>query len=98
MGLPGVYVPAVEIQTPQLAAGITIIAIAGCFFVALERIGQITLHCCTVPMLGYGCRQDPARGKALLEKSEKSRYKSYGLGMMYAEGIGVREDIEKGFS
>jgi hypothetical protein len=47
-------------------------------------------------LLGYGCRQDPARGKALLEKSEKSRYKSYGLGMMYAEGIGVREDIEKG--
>ena len=31
-----------------------------------------------------------------MEKSEKSRYKSYGLGMMYAEGIGVREDIEKG--
>ena len=47
-------------------------------------------------LLGYGCRQDPARGKALLEKSEKSCYKSYGLGMMYAEGIGVREDIEKG--
>ena len=31
-----------------------------------------------------------------MERSEKSCYKSYGLGMMYAEGIGVREDIEKG--
>ncbi len=47
-------------------------------------------------LLGYGCRQDPVRGKAFLEKSKNSPYKSYGLGMMYAEGIGVREDIEKG--
>ncbi|MCI8528831.1 MAG: sel1 repeat family protein [Lachnospiraceae bacterium] len=47
-------------------------------------------------LLGYGCRQDPARGKALLERNKDSCYKSYGLGMMYAEGIGVRENIEKG--
>ncbi len=47
-------------------------------------------------LLGYGCRQDPARGKALLERSEDSPYKNYGLGMMYAEGLGVREDIEQG--
>ena len=47
-------------------------------------------------LLGYGCQQDPARGKAYLEKSKDSSYKNYGLGMMYAEGIGVRENIEKG--
>ncbi len=47
-------------------------------------------------LLGRGCQQNPARGKAFLEKSQDSPYKSYGLGMMYAEGIGVREDIEKG--
>ena len=47
-------------------------------------------------LLGYGCQQDPARGELFLEKSKNSPYKSYGLGMMYAEGIGVRENIEKG--
>ncbi len=47
-------------------------------------------------LLGYGCRQDLAKGKAFLERSEDSPYKSYGLGMMYAEGLGVWENIEKG--
>ena len=47
-------------------------------------------------LLGRGCQQNPAQGKAFLEKSQDSPYKSYGLGMMYAEGIGVRENIEKG--
>jgi len=48
-------------------------------------------------LLGYGCQQNPARGKALLERYKKnSVYKNYGLGMMYAEGIGVREDIKEG--
>ena len=42
------------------------------------------------------CQQNPARGKAFLEKSQDSPYKNYGLGMMYAEGLGVREDIEQG--
>ena len=42
------------------------------------------------------CQQDTARGKAYLEKSKDSPYKNYGLGMMYAEGLGVREDIEQG--
>ncbi|MCI8454428.1 MAG: sel1 repeat family protein [Lachnospiraceae bacterium] len=49
--------------------------------------------CC---LLGYGCEQNPARGKALLERSRSTIYKNYGLGMMYAEGIGVKENIEKG--
>ena len=32
----------------------------------------------------------------LLEKAEPSICRSYGLGMMYAEGIGVKEDIRRG--
>lgn len=49
--------------------------------------------CC---LLGYGCRQDVERGKALLERSEDAGYKNYGLGMMYAQGIGVKKDIARG--
>lgn len=41
-------------------------------------------------LLGHGCQQNPTRGKALLERSKNSPYKSYGMGMMYAEGIGER--------
>lgn len=47
-------------------------------------------------LLGYGCQQNVERGKALLLGSENTKYKNYGLGMMYAEGLGVREDIGKG--
>lgn len=47
-------------------------------------------------LLGRGCQQNPARGKALLERSPNSCYKNYGLGMMYGEGIGVPEEIGKG--
>ena len=32
----------------------------------------------------------------MLEKSEDNRFKSYGLGMMYAEGLCEREEKEKG--
>ena len=32
----------------------------------------------------------------LLERSRNTIWKNYGLGMMYAEGIGVPEDIGKG--
>lgn len=51
--------------------------------------------CC---LLGWGCAQNPVRGRTLLTlpNCPDSRYKSYGLGRMYAEGIGVPEDIEKG--
>ena len=47
-------------------------------------------------LLGYGCPQNPARGRMLLEHSRNTIWKNYGLGRMYAEGIGVREDIGKG--
>ncbi len=51
--------------------------------------------CC---LLGWGCKQDSVRGRTLLTQMNcrDSQYKSYGLGRMYAEGIGVPEDIEKG--
>ena len=47
-------------------------------------------------LLGYGCQQNVERGKALLLGSENTVLKNYGLGMMYAEGLGVREDISTG--
>ena len=47
-------------------------------------------------LLGYGCRQVVIKGRTLLMFSGDSQYKHYGLGRMYAEGIGVAEDIGKG--
>lgn len=47
-------------------------------------------------LLGRGCRQDPELGKKCLEGSRDTPFKRYGLGLMYAEGIGVKENIEKG--
>ncbi len=47
-------------------------------------------------LLGYGCERDPERGRQLLEESRDTRYRSYGLGMMYADGIGVDQDIKTG--
>lgn len=47
-------------------------------------------------LLGWGCKQNIELGQALLKRSRSSRYKSYGLGIMYAEGIGVPEGIELG--
>lgn len=59
-----------------------------------EREGDDMLGMCY--LLGYGCQQNAARGRILLERSRNTIWKNYGLGMMYAEGIGVPEDIEKG--
>lgn len=47
-------------------------------------------------LFGYGCRQDIEKGRTLLMGFANSKYKNYGLGRMYAEGIGVAEDIAKG--
>lgn len=47
-------------------------------------------------LMGYGCQQDVVRGRALLESNSNTIWKYYGLGMMYAEGMGVPEDIKKG--
>ena len=48
-------------------------------------------------LLGQGCPQDPARAKALFEEAKySSDLKNYGLGLIYADGMGVSEDIKKG--
>lgn len=49
--------------------------------------------CC---LLGYGCQQDVRRGKELLERGRDGYIRDYGLGMLYAEGLGVRENIGRG--
>ena len=49
--------------------------------------------CC---LLGYGCQQDVQRGRELLERGRDGRIRDYGLGILYAEGLGVRENIGKG--
>jgi len=50
-------------------------------------------------LLGQGCQKDPVKARAILEKALKS-YTSglihYGLGLIYADGLGVPEDIKKG--
>ena len=47
-------------------------------------------------LLGYGCQQNVERGKTLLLGSKNTIFRNYGLGMMYAEGLGVPEDIQRG--
>lgn len=50
--------------------------------------------CC---LQGYGCMKDPVRARELFEEADySSNLKSYGLGLIYADGLGVPEDIEKG--
>ncbi len=48
-------------------------------------------------LLGQGCDQEPERARPLLEQTSRpSNYRLYGLGLMYADGIGVKEDVRKG--
>lgn len=48
-------------------------------------------------LLGWGCDQEPERARPLLEQTSRvSNYRLYGLGLMYADGLGVREDVRKG--
>lgn len=47
-------------------------------------------------LLGRGCGKDPQKGRELLEAAGPSPFRSYGLGMMYAEGIGVKRNIASG--
>lgn len=49
-------------------------------------------------LLGWGCKEDPVRGKMLLEEAGDSPIRSYGLGVMHADGITVPEDIKKGIA
>ncbi|MBO5524213.1 MAG: sel1 repeat family protein [Roseburia sp.] len=46
---------------------------------------------------GLGCAKDAAAAKQLLEEaSYTSDLKNYGLGVIYAQGLGVPQDIKKG--
>ena len=48
---------------------------------------------------GLGCAQNAAAAKQLLdEMSGDSEMKNYGLGVIYAQGLGVPQDIKKGVS
>ncbi len=50
--------------------------------------------CC---LNGWGCQKDYVRAKALFEEADyTSDLKNYGLGLIYADGLGVPEDIKKG--
>lgn len=48
-------------------------------------------------LLGWGCEKNFARAKAMFEEADySSDLKNYGLGLIYADGLGVPEDIKKG--
>lgn len=48
-------------------------------------------------LFGYGCQKDPGKAKALFDEANyTSDLKNYGLGMIYAEGLGTAENIKKG--
>ena len=48
-------------------------------------------------LFGFGCQRDPVRARALFEEAKySSDRKNYGLGIIYADGLGVPEDIAKG--
>ncbi len=51
----------------------------------------------TCYLFGYGCQRDPGRAKSLFEETNySSDLKNYGLGLIYAEGMGTAEDIRRG--
>lgn len=48
-------------------------------------------------LFGWGCRKDPSRALQLFQEADyTSDLKSYGLGIIYTEGLGVTQDIKKG--
>ena len=48
-------------------------------------------------LFGYGCQKDPARALQLFQEAKQSSsLLNYGMGMIYADGMGVPEDIKKG--
>lgn len=51
----------------------------------------------TCYLFGYGCRQDPDKARLLFQEADySSDRKNYGLGLIFAEAMGVKEDIKKG--
>ena len=48
-------------------------------------------------LFGYGCQRDPARALMLFQEADyTSDLKSYGLGTIYTQGLGVPQDIKRG--
>lgn len=48
-------------------------------------------------LFGYECQKDPVNARKLFEEANyTSDLKNYGLGLIYAEGMGIAEDIKKG--
>ncbi len=48
-------------------------------------------------LFGYGCQKNPARALQLFQEAKQSSsLLNYGMGMIYADGMGVPEDIKKG--
>jgi len=57
--------------------------------------GSDMLGCCY--LFGWGCQKDPAKALARLQEFKRSTdLSNYGLGLIYADGLGVPEDIKKG--
>ncbi len=51
----------------------------------------------TCYLFGLGCQRDPVRARALFEEPKyRTDLSNYGLGLIYADGLGVPEDIKKG--
>ena len=48
-------------------------------------------------LFGWGCRKDPVRARQVIEKANwSSPLMNYCHGLIYADGLGVAEDIKKG--
>lgn len=48
-------------------------------------------------LFGWGCQKDPVRARELFQEADYSTdLINYGLGLIYADGLGVPEDIKKG--
>ncbi len=50
-------------------------------------------------LFGWGCQKDPVKARIVLEEALKDYSNDlihYGLGLIYADGLGVPEDIKKG--
>ncbi len=47
-------------------------------------------------LLGQGCVKDPVKARELFLDADDSDLKNYGLGLIYADGLGVPEDIRLG--
>ena len=48
-------------------------------------------------LMGWGCQKDPMKARTLLEEADySSNLSNFSLGLIYADGLGVPEDIKRG--